>query len=84
MDKTDKSKDPLDHDDDGKKGGIAPVPAVQHLAVIKDDAARSLKHGEVIGVSDADAKTLLATKHVRVATDVEVELAQPFVRIWTA
>jgi len=84
MDKTAKTKDPLDHDNNGTKGGSAPVPSVQHLAVIKDDAARSLVHGDVIGVSDADAKTLLATDRVRVATDVEVELAQPFVRIWTA
>lgn len=78
------TRDALDHDGNGRKGGIAPVPLIQHLAVIKDDPKRGLVHGDVIGVSDADAKTLLATDHVRVATDVEVELAQPFVRIWTA
>ncbi|ASE39136.1 hypothetical protein [Brevundimonas vesicularis] len=77
-------RDALDHDGNGRKGGIAPIPPVQHLAVVKDDPKRGLVHGDVIGVSDADAKTLLATEHVRVATDVEVELAQPFVRIWTA
>lgn len=77
-------RDPLDHDGDGRKGGFAPVPAVPHLAVIKDDAERRLVHGQVIAVSDADAKVLLATDHVRVATDVEVELAQPFVHSWTA
>jgi hypothetical protein len=77
-------RDPLDHDGDGRKGGAAPVPAVQHLAVVKDDAEHGLSHGQVIGVSDDDAKLLLATDSVRVATDVEVELAQPFVRLWTA
>lgn len=78
------ARDPLDHDGDGRKGGVAPVPAVQHLAVIKDDAERRLVHGQVIAVSDAGAKLLLATDCVRVATDVEVELAQPFVHSWTA
>ncbi len=88
MNKTTKTeptaKDPLDHDNNGTKGGSAPVPPVQHLAVVKADAERGLIHGEVIGVSDGDAKSLLSTDHVRVATDDEVELAQPFVRIWTA
>lgn len=76
--------DPLDHDEDGKKGGVAPVPAVQHVVVIKADPKRGLSHGQVIAVSDADAKRLLGSDHVRVASDVEVELAQPFVLPWTA
>lgn len=76
--------DPLDHDRDGKKGGSAPVPAVQHVVVVQADPERGLSHGRVIAVSDADAKRLLATDHVRVASDVEVELAQPFVLPWTA
>ena len=77
-------RSPLDHDGYGRKGGVAPVPAVQHLAVIQDDPERRLVHGQVIGVSDHDAKLLLATDSVRVATDVEVELAQPFVHLWTS
>lgn len=75
---------PLDHDGGGREVGNAPVPAVQHLAVIQDDPDRGLVHGQVIGVSDRDAKLLLTTDSVRVATDVEVELAQPFVHLWTA
>ena len=78
------ARDPLDHDGDGRKGGVTPVPAIQHLAVIQDDPERRLVHGQVIGVSDHDATLLLATDSVRVATDIEVELAQPFVRLWTA
>lgn len=83
-DATPPKRDPLDHDGDGRKGGVAPVPAVQHLAVTQDDPDRRLIHGQVIAVSDADAKLLLASESVRVATDVEVELAQPFVHSWTA
>lgn len=78
------ARDPLDHDGDGRKGGVAPVAPVQHLVVTHDDLGRGLVQGRVIAVSDADAKLLLATDHVRVAADVEVELAQPFVHSWTA
>jgi hypothetical protein len=77
-------QDSLDHDKNGKKGGSAPVPAVQHVVVVQADPERGLSHGRVIAVSDADAKHLLASDHVRVASDIEVELAQPFVLPWTA
>lgn len=78
------ARDPLDHDGDSRTGGAAPTPPVQHLAVIRDDPERGLTHGQVIAVSDQDAKLLLANDSVRVATDIEVELAQPFVRPWAA
>lgn len=84
MEKTEAKTDPLDHDNDGVKGGVAPPPAVQHLVVIKADAKRGLTHGAVIGVDDAEAKTLLKSDVARVATDDEIELAQPFVAIRTA
>lgn len=84
MEKTDAKTDPLDHDGDGAKGGVAPIPAVQHLVVTKTDAKRAITHGEVIGVDDAEARALLKADVARVATDEEVELAQPFVSIRTA
>ncbi|WP_292089511.1 hypothetical protein [Brevundimonas sp.] len=84
MEKTDAKPDPLDHDNNGAKGGSAPVPAVQHLVVIKSDAKRGLAHGDVIGVDDGEAKALLKANAARVATSEEVELAQPFVSIRTA
>lgn len=84
-DKADTTAKPqLDHDNDGHPGGIAPIPDVQHLVVTQDHAERGLVHGEVIGVSDAEARALLKSDHARVATDTEIELAQPRVRILTA
>ena len=77
-------RDALDHDGDGHKGGLAPIPATQHLVVVKDDARRQLNAGAVIAVSDDDARALLKSSHARVATPTDVELAQPFVRPWTA
>lgn len=82
--KTPAKPDPLDHDNDGHKGGVAPVPPVQHLVVTQDDDKRGLVHGAVIGVTDAEAKTLLKADVARVATDDEIELAQPFVALRTA
>lgn len=74
---------PLDHDGDGRKGGVHPIPEVTHLVVIKSDAKRGLTHGEVIGTADANVKALLSAGTARNATDEEVELAQPRVRIWS-
>lgn len=75
-------RDPLDHDDDKRKGGIAPIPAVQHVVIIKADEKRGLSHGAVLAVSDADARALLKSDHARPATPTEVELAQPRIRPW--
>lgn len=77
------ARDPLDHDGDGRKGGTAPPPAVTHLVVVKDDAARGLTHGEVIAVADSAVRTLLHEEVARAATATEVELAQPRVRPWS-
>lgn len=76
--------DPLDHDADGKKGGVAPIPNPQHLVVTQETASRDLVHGEVIAVSDADARALLKADVAREATPAEVELAQPRVRAWAS
>lgn len=76
-------KDPLDHDGDGRKGGSAPAPEVTHLVVIKSDTALGLSHGEVVGTADAHVKDLLAANVARAATETEVELAQPRVRLWS-
>jgi len=84
MEKTEAKPDPLDHDNNGIKGGVAPTPAVQHLVIVKSDAKRGLTHGAVVGVDDAEAKALLKSDLARVATPEEVELAQPFVSIRTA
>lgn len=82
--KTLAKRDPLDHDGDARKGGVAPIPAVQHLVVTKSDKKRGITHGEVIGVSDAEARALLHADVARVATEDEIELAQPFVALRTA
>lgn len=71
---------PLDHDGDGRLGGVAPIPAVQHLLALKDDADLGFVAGEVLAVSDAGARDLLKTDSARVATAVEIELAQPRIR----
>ena len=76
------SSDPLDHDGDGRKGGVAPAPEVTHLVVLESDAKRGLTAGEVIAVADADVKPLLADDTCRSATAAEVELAQPRIRMW--
>ena len=77
-------RDALDHDGDGIKGGVAPPPALIHMVVIKDSKKHGLTHGEVIAVDDTAARILLAGDTVRAATETEVELAQPRVRLWTA
>ncbi|HZV85407.1 MAG TPA: hypothetical protein VFF48_10525 [Brevundimonas sp.] len=77
-------KPQLDHDADGEPGGSAPAPRHQHLVVIKDSKSRALTHGEVIAVTPDDAKDLLAKNVARTATDQDVELAQPRIRVWTA
>ncbi len=82
--KTPAKPDPLDHDNDGHKGGVAPVPPVQHLVVTRDDDRRGLVHGTVVGVTDAEARSLLKADVARVATEDEIELAQPFVSLRTA
>lgn len=74
----------LDHDQDGEAGGAAPAPRHQHLVVIKGSKSRGLTHGEVIAVAPDDAKELLAKNVARTATDQDVELAQPRIRVWTA
>lgn len=71
---------PLDHDGDGRPGGVAPVPDVQHLVALKDDADLGFVAGEVLAVSDAGARDLLKADAARVATVVEIELAQPRIR----
>lgn len=76
------SRDPLDHDNNGRKGGAAPAPTVTHLVVLQDAAERGLKSGEVIAVADADVKGLLTADICRAATPAEIELAQPRVRPW--
>lgn len=76
------SSDPLDHDGDGRKGGVAPPPEVTHLVVLENDAKRGLTAGEVIAVADADVKGLFADDTCRSATAAEVELAQPRIRVW--
>lgn len=76
------SRDPLDHDGDGRKGGLAAPPEVTHLVVLESDERRGLTAGEVIAVADADVKPLLADDLCRSATPDEVELAQPRVRVW--
>lgn len=75
-------RDPLDHDADGRKGGVAEIPPVQHLVVLQETEGRDLKHGEVIGVDDATARRLLKGDVARPATPEDVELAQPRVRLW--
>lgn len=75
---------PLDHDGDGRPGGVAPIPAVQHLVALKDDAELGFVAGEVLAVSDAGARDLLKADAARVATAVEIELAQPRIRHLTA
>ncbi len=70
-----------DHDGDGRMGGSAPVPEIQHLVVIAADEARGLQLGDVVGASDALARELLRGDIARPATETEVELAQPRVRI---
>ena len=72
----------LDHDGDGRMGGLAPAPTRQPMVVLKDVASQGLFHGEVIQVTPADAKGLLANDQARNATEAEVELAQPRVRDW--
>ena len=81
--RTKPAKSPLDHDGNGRKGGVAPALSAQHLVVTRDDVGRGLTHGEVISASRGDVKALLASGHVRNATEAEVELAQPRVRHWT-
>lgn len=76
------SRDPLDHDGDGRKGGLAPAPDLTHLVVLKSHAKRGLTAGEVIAVADAEVKPLLADDTCRSATSVEVDLAQPRIRLW--
>lgn len=72
----------LDHDGDGRMGGVAPSPARQPMVVLKDVASLDLRHGEVIQATPADARDLLAKDQARNATEAEVELAQPRVREW--
>jgi hypothetical protein len=79
-----RSHDPLDHDGDGKKGGVAPPPPVTWLVVQRDDHALGLTQGEVIGLTDPAALDLLPDDLCRPATAAEVELAQPRVRLWRA
>jgi hypothetical protein len=76
------SRDPLDHDADGRMGGATPAPEVQHLVVLVDDAARGVTAGEVLAVSPADAGALLMADVARNATPQEVELASPRIRPW--
>jgi len=76
--------DALDHDHDGRKGGSAPTPELVHAVVVKADEDRGLVHGEVIATTDAEVKRLIHAHVVRPATDDEVQLAQPRVRLWTA
>ena len=78
------ARDPLDHDADGRKGGVAPAPPVQHLVVFRESATRDLRHGEVIAVDDVTARALLKADVCRPATPQEVELAQPRIRAWAA
>ena len=78
------SRDALDHDNNGTKGGVAPPPKTTWLVVLKDHKGHGLNRGEVIGVADADVKPLLANNTARSATDQEVELAQPRIRLWAA
>lgn len=73
-----------DHDADGRMGGSAPVPEIQHLVVIAADAARALRPGDVVGASDGLVRELLRADIARPASETEVELAQPRVRILTA
>lgn len=77
------SRDALDHDNNGAKGGVAPPPETTWLVVLKDHKGHGLSRGEVIGVADADVKPLLANNTARSATDQEVELAQPRTRLWS-
>jgi hypothetical protein len=77
-----RSQDPLDHDGDGKKGGSAPAPVVTWLVVQRDDIARGLTQGEVIGVTDPASVDQLPDDLCRPATAAEVELAQPRIRLW--
>lgn len=53
----------------------------QHFVMTKDDADRSLVRGDVIDVDADTARVLVAADTVRPATPVEVELAQPRVRV---
>jgi hypothetical protein len=76
------TRDALDHDGDGRKGGVAPAPALSHLVVLKDEPARGLQAGEVIAVEDPHVKDLLADDVCRSATETDVSLAQPRVRRW--
>lgn len=74
---------PLDHDGDGRKGGVHAPPEITYLVVLTADPDRGLNHGDVIGVADRDVKALLAGDIARAASDDEVELAQPRVRAWS-
>ena len=77
------SRDPLDHDADGRRGGAAPAPECQALVVLKDDPDRGLLAGEVVTVSPADAGPLLTDDVCRTATEQDVALAAPRVRAWS-
>lgn len=76
------SRDPRDHDADGRMGGVAPIPEIQHLVVLTDDGDRGLSAGEVLAVSPVDAGPLLMSDVARNATAQEVELASPRIRPW--
>lgn len=71
---------PLDHDGDGRPGGVAPPPAIQHLVILADDPERGLSRGDVVGAADGLVRGLLKAKAARLATADEVDLAQPRVR----
>jgi hypothetical protein len=77
------SRDPRDHDADGRMGGVAPAPEIQHLVVLTEDGDRGLSAGEVLAVSPVDAGPLLMADVARNATAQEVELASPRIRPWT-
>lgn len=78
------TKPQLDHDHNGAPGGAAPTARQQHLVVLRDSKTRGLQHGEVILATPEDAKDLLHKDVVRTATDQDIELAQPRIRVWTA
>ncbi|WGM45237.1 hypothetical protein KOAAANKH_00098 [Brevundimonas sp. NIBR10] len=64
--------------------GVSTLPEAQAwLVVLTTDPDRGLSRGEVIGVTSKVAKTLKADGLARPATDADIELAQPRVRLWT-
>lgn len=66
------------------ESGVSTLPEAQTwLVVLADHHELGLARGEVIGTTYKTAKPLKADGLARPATDAEIELAQPRVRLWT-